>query len=64
MIFIFIIMVPIVLVCLFGVKSLYYAGALLALLYAAAIIAARRSPAKTAPGSADQDFFSSPNPEQ
>lgn len=63
MIVIFIIMVPIVLVCLFGVKALYYAGGLLALFYAAAIIAARRSPARTAPSAANQDFFSKTNPE-
>lgn len=64
MIFIFIIMVPIVLVCLFGVKALYYAGGLVALLYAAAIIAARKSPTKSPQGATSQDFFSNPKPGQ
>jgi hypothetical protein len=63
MIFIIFIMVPVVLLCLFGVKALYYAGALVALLYAAAIIAARRSPAKSSPGATSQDYFSNPNPD-
>jgi hypothetical protein len=56
MIFILLIMVPIILVCLFGLKSLYYAGAILAILYAAAIIKAQRSPKKTE--QANQDYFS------
>ncbi len=61
MIFIMLIMVPIVLVCLFGLKSLYYAGAILAVLYAAAIIKAKRSPIKTA--ASNRDYFSNPSPE-
>jgi hypothetical protein len=59
-IFIILIMVPIVLVCLFGLKSLYYAGAILAVLYAAAIFKAKSTPEKTAPS--NQDYFSNPTP--
>jgi hypothetical protein len=61
---IIIIMIPVILVCLFGVKALYYAGTLLALLYAAAIISSRRSPAKAPPGATSQDFPSNQNPER
>lgn len=58
MFFIILIMIPVALVCLFGLKSLYYAGIILAILYAAAIIHARRSPAKATLSS--QDYFSNP----
>ncbi len=61
MIFIILIVVPIVLVCLFGLKSLYYASAILAVLYAAAIIKAKKSPKKTTPS--NHDYFSNPTPE-